>query len=430
MTATHLILLKNQRYDYKTSTSLFGFLTTITLLSVLLLLTILSPQMATAQVFIPSDEYLGYFDANEIYTVVGNIKNESDFAVLPTVTVTVIDDTQTFSRTIIHVPIPSGAEIPFKIKFPTVSSKSPTLTDAEISFERTIADKIPIDVLYDKTLHLHADGHITGRIQNSGNHTIYYPKIFAVVHGHDAVLDIAQNIEFIEKIDPGQIVEFSMYPDPSITDDVFYYSCFGPVDTTVVPITTRKNDGDFNFRYDSGAWYSRATFDETGTVMTVKGYNSFAIETYANFEIPPISGNEEFSVTLNDEPIDFIQSIDELGFWHIAFTVEPTSQHTLKISGFEKGLPPELSNIPAWVKLNAYWWATDQISDIEFLEGIDYLFEKAVIYVSQKSIVQESQWIVPQWVKQSSEWWYDEKITDEEFLLLIEYLVEQKIILV
>ena len=48
-------------------------------------------QMADAQVVIPPDEYLGYHDALGIYTVVGNVKNEGDFAVIPTITVSVTD---------------------------------------------------------------------------------------------------------------------------------------------------------------------------------------------------------------------------------------------------------------------------------------------------------------------------------------------------
>ena len=146
----------------------------------------------------------------------------------------------------------------------------------------------------------HDDGHLTGRIQNTGDKIIHYPKIFAVIHGYDKVLDIAQNLDFIEKIHPGEIIEFSMYPDPSIKDDIFYYSCFGPVDTTVIPITTKKNGGDFDFRYESGAWYSAAKFDEEGTTLSIKGYNSYPLETYANFEFPQISGNEKFNVMLNN----------------------------------------------------------------------------------------------------------------------------------
>lgn len=386
--------------------------------------------MAFADVYVPLHEYLGYFDSNGIYTVVGNVKNDSDFAIIPTITVSVIEKSQTLSKTIEHVPLAAGTEIPFKIKFPKVESNTPILVNPELTFEKTTAAQVPIQILYDKTLVKHDDGHISGRIQNTGNETIHFPKIFAVVHGYEKVLDIVQNIEYIEKIEPGEILDFTMYPDPSVTEDVFYYSCFAPVDTTVIPVIAKKNGGDFDFRYDSGAWYSAAKFDESGTTMTMRGYNSYPLETYANFEFSPISGNEQFSVTINDEPIEFIQSIDEMGFWHVAFTVGPQSQGVLKISGFEKGLPPEIPTIPVWIKQNTDWWATDQISDSEFLEGIDFLFEKQILSVPTRQVVNESQWEIPSWIQIPASWWYEEKITDEQFLNMIENLVQREIIVI
>jgi len=385
---------------------------------------------AFAQVFIPSHEYLGYFDSDGIYTVVGNVKNENSFAVIPTITVSVLDDGNVLSKTIKHVPLGAGKEIPFKIKFFEVTGNTPILLPSELSYEKTTKDPIPIEILYDKTLIKHKDGHITGRIQNTGEDTVYFPKIYAVVHGYERVLDIVQNIEFIEKIDPGEILEFSMYPDPSVTQDVFYYSCFAPVDTTVTPITTKKNGGEFDFRYDSGAWYSAAKFDDEGTTLTIRGYNSYPIETYANFEFPPISGHEKFDVTVNDEPINFIQSVDDMGFWHVAFSVGPTSQGVVKISGFEKGLPPELPKIPQWIKQNAQWWATNQISDVEFLEGIDFLFEKGIIFVPSKEMKAEVNWSIPSWIKNTALWWSEEKISDDEFLYAIENLVAREIIVI
>ena len=372
--------MRNQHPDSKISSTLSRILKTkIPFLLGLTFLVLLVSQVAFADVYVPLHEYLGYFDSNGIYTVVGNVKNENSFAIIPTITVSVIDGAERISKTIEHVPIGPDKEIPFKIKFPELTSDIPVLVNPEITYEKTITDEIPIQVLYDNTLIKHDDGHITGRIQNTGDKTIFYPKIYAVVHGYELVLDITQNIEFIEKIEPGQILDFSMYPDPAIIEDVFYYSCFAPVDTTVIPVTAKKNDGNFDFRYDSGAWYSAAKFDEKGTTLSIRGYNSYPLETYANFEFPPISGDEKFSVTLNDEPIEFIQSIDDMGFWHVAFQVEPTSQGVLKISGFEKGLPPELPKIPQWIKVNTEWWITNQISDLEFLEGIDFLFHTTLL---------------------------------------------------
>ena len=389
----------------------------------------LIPQVSFSEIFVPTDEYIGYFDSNGIYTVVGNVKNEYDYAIIPTITISVKENSEIFSKTITHVPLGSGAEIPFKIKFSEISN-NPILLPVELSYEKTMKDLIPIIVIYDETLIKYDDGHLTGRIQNTGEQTIYNPKIFAVIHGYDQVLDIGQNIEFIEKIEPGEILDFSMYPDPSITDEIFYYSCFAPVDTTVIPVTAKKNDGNYDFRYDSGAWYSAAKFDETGTILSIRGYNSYPLETYANFEFPPISGNEKFIVTLNDEPVNFIQSIDEMGFWHVAFQVGPISQGTLKILGFDKGLPPEIPKIPQWIKTNADWWTTNQISDSEFLEGIDFLFEKQIVSIPERDVINESQWSIPSWVKNPTGWWYEEKISDNDYLNIIENLVKRKIILI
>jgi len=421
--------LRNQHLDSKIFS--IHYSSVFLILSIILIFTlILFPVDSFADVFIPSSEYVGYFDANGVYTVGGNVKNQNDFAVLPIISVSVIDGTTTITKTLSHVPIPAMTDIPFKMKFPEVKNDKPILLEANLKYLATEKPSSSIEIIYDKTLITHDDGHVTGRIKNSGNQTVFYPKIFAIVHGHDKVLDITQNIEFIEKIEPGQILDFSMYPDPAITDDVFYYSCFAPVDTTVIPVTAKKNEGSFDFRYDSGAWYSAAKFDETGTMLSIRGYNSYPLETYANFEFPPISGNEKFSVTLNDEPVEFIQSIDEMGFWHVAFQVGPQSQGILKISGFEKGLPPELPKVPQWIKVNAEWWTTNQISDLEFLEGIDFLLEKQIISVPERDVISESQWNIPSWVKISVGWWYEEKISDDEFLNMIENLVERQIIVI
>ena len=162
----------------------------------------------------------------------------------------------------------------------------------------------------------------------------------------------------------------------------------------------------------------------------MRGYNSYPLETYANFEFPPISGKEKFSVTINDKPIDFIQSIDEMGQWHVAYTVGPQSQGVVKITGFEKGLPPEILSIPQWVKENALWWSNEQISDSEFLEGIDFLLQKGVISVASKDITEKTESNVPSWFKITANWWSEGKITDDDFLNAVENLLKREIIVI
>ncbi len=37
--------------------------------------------------------------------------------------------------------------------------------------------------------------------------------------------------------------------------------------------------------------------------------------------------------------------------------------------------------VPAWIKNNAGWWATDQIDDTAFVQGIQYLIQEGIIVV-------------------------------------------------
>ena len=424
--------MKNLHPDLKTLSIPFRILKSKYFLLALGLFVCLStiPQYSFGEVFIPSHEYVSYFDSNGIYTVVGNVKNDLGYAIVPTITVNVENNSQIFSKTINHVPLASGTEIPFKIKF-FEKLDNPVLLPAKLSFERTFAEELPIVILYDETLITYDDGHLTGRIQNNGDTTIYNPKVFAVIHGYEKVLDVGQNMQSIEKIEPGEIVNFSMYPDPSITDDVYYYSCFGTMDTTAVPGTAKKAGGDFDFRFDSpGTYYHDPVFDDTDTKMSIIGYNSFPLEGYANFEFYPISGNEKFDVTLDGEPVKFLQSMDEMGSWHVVFNIDPLTQGTWEISGFDKGLPADMPKVPMWVKQNGGWWSNDEIVDSEFLEGIKFLIEKQIIEIPTLEPSSQSDWKIPTWTKTIVGWWNEEQLSDDEFLIIVKNLVEREIIVV
>jgi len=385
-----------------------------------------------ADVSIPDNEYVGYFDSNGIYTIVGNVKNNFDFAIIPTITISVMDDNEKLSKTIQKNTLASNSEIPFKIKFPEVLGNTPLLLPAEFVFEKTKADVLPIDVIYDQTLIVHNDGHLTGRIINSGDETISDFKIYAVIHGFDdETLDVAENVLPISDMKPGEIREFTMYPDSKFSSKVWYYSCFAVGQDSIIVLNVPRNDDLFKIRYDSSILLSYPEFDLQGETLSFTLIQGWEFQNYVDFEFPKYSEDESFQIFLNDAPIDFIQSVDEMGNWHVAFLVEPQSAGTLSITGFDpNGEPiiPEL--IPKWLRNDADLWSNDKISDSEFLEGINFLFERQVIFVQSKDIVVQSQWKIPSWVKISAGWWYEEKISDDEFLKIIENLVERRIIVI
>ena len=75
------------------------------------------------------------------------------------------------------------------------------------------------------------------------------------------------------------------------------------------------------------------------------------------------------------------------------------------------------SEIPAWIKNNAGWWATAQIDDSSFLQGIQYLIKEGIMVIppTETSGSSESQG-VPAWVKNNAGWWADGQIDDNSFI--------------
>jgi hypothetical protein len=85
--------------------------------------------------------------------------------------------------------------------------------------------------------------------------------------------------------------------------------------------------------------------------------------------------------------------------------------------------------IPLWIKNNAAWWAEEQISDSDFLTGIEYMIRESIIVISnlpKTSVVASNS--VPAWVKNNAGWWAADQITEDDFVKGIQYLVENGMI--
>jgi hypothetical protein len=87
--------------------------------------------------------------------------------------------------------------------------------------------------------------------------------------------------------------------------------------------------------------------------------------------------------------------------------------------------------IPEWVKNTTGWWATNQIPDSAFVDGIEFLINEKIIIVSdiEKDPLTPYQGI-PEWVKTNAGWWSDGQIDDKTFAVGIEFLIRIGIIVV
>ena len=85
--------------------------------------------------------------------------------------------------------------------------------------------------------------------------------------------------------------------------------------------------------------------------------------------------------------------------------------------------------IPAWIKNNAGWWASDEIPDSAFLQGIQFLIKEGIMVIPSTETLGylESQ-EVPAWIKNNAGWWADGQIDDNTFVSGIQYLIQVGII--
>ena len=90
--------------------------------------------------------------------------------------------------------------------------------------------------------------------------------------------------------------------------------------------------------------------------------------------------------------------------------------------------------IPSWIKNNAGWWADDKIDDFTFAQGIAYLIKNKIIQIHDLPVTPDGKIIIeqnitiPSWIKNNAGWWASNSISDSDFLHGIKYLVETNII--
>jgi hypothetical protein len=309
----------------------------ITIFMALIGLGIVSSHLASANVWIPDNEFLGYYDSNGMYTVIGAVKNTEDKPIIPSVIINVKDGDNEVSDNFTLSIVNSNKDIPFKIKIPTVENKNPTLEKPQVSFVPSNHDYLNVDVIYDRTLIKHPDGHTSGFILNNDTSPAYGVRVYAVIYGKDGkVLDTGKSIETIDKIEPGQKIAFSMYPDPNRASEVSYYSCFALGEDPTQTIKLQRNGQLFYITYISSGYVNDAKFDDFTQSASLTIRQPFPDKGFVNFMIPEESSDQKYSVTADGKEIEFLQSKDPDGFWHIAFNLAPQSTAHVTISGFEQ----------------------------------------------------------------------------------------------
>ncbi len=86
--------------------------------------------------------------------------------------------------------------------------------------------------------------------------------------------------------------------------------------------------------------------------------------------------------------------------------------------------------IPEWIKINAGWWSSNQISDSDFAKGLEHLIKIRVIIIPQNTNSEkvESETQIPEWLRKNAGWWAQGLTSDEEFAQSIQFMIVNGII--
>ena len=189
---------------------------------------------------------------------------------------------------------------------------------------------------------------MTGTIKNGGDKTFLNFRVYALIKDqNEQILDVASSQQF-GIMHPGETLEFEMIPDSKIVNEIDLYSCFAFGDESVLPLNADRNGEQYTFRYESGTWFKDGSFNSESTDLKMYALNSFSAELNASFEFPQSSIHEDFEVYLDgtgwdgqayyqaDGKVTNLQSLDELGNWHVYFTVPGFYQGDVTVKGFHE----------------------------------------------------------------------------------------------
>jgi len=154
-----------------------------------------------------------------------------------------------------------------------------------------------------------------------------------------------------------------------------------------LPLTTMTENAQFKLNL---SWEPQSIKSGSSTAFYYEILDAFYTDRQ-------VSVNHDLSIFHDGEEIGQASIVSaDMGFSVIEFDVPDDVSGVMTLQ-FENLNGSDLANailpvvvnrisvdetsIPAWIKNNAGWWATDQIDDSTFLQGIQYLVQKGIIVV-------------------------------------------------
>ncbi|MDE1831720.1 MAG: hypothetical protein KGI02_05040 [Thaumarchaeota archaeon] len=86
--------------------------------------------------------------------------------------------------------------------------------------------------------------------------------------------------------------------------------------------------------------------------------------------------------------------------------------------------------IPSWIKNNAKWWSQGQLGDDQFVQGLQYMIQHGIIQIPTQtgSTAASGTQQIPAWIKNNAGWWASGQIGDDQFVQGLQYMITNGII--
>ena len=85
--------------------------------------------------------------------------------------------------------------------------------------------------------------------------------------------------------------------------------------------------------------------------------------------------------------------------------------------------------IPDWIKNTAKWWSLTQISDQDFVKGLEYLIRNNIIQIPEnQSSDGASETELPSWLRKNAGWWSQGLLSDKEFVESLQWMIDNEFI--
>ena len=144
----------------------------------------------------------------------------------------------------------------------------------------------------------------------------------------------------------------------------------------------------------------------------------FAVVTMHPQEFALIK-NQTYSNEIDPKQIERLKEL--------IFNINDQGFRIVPLGKISMGNTIDIKEIPEWMKTNAKWWSQKQISDREFVDGLEYLIQNKIISVNHSgNNFNEKE--IPSWIRHNALWWANNQISNEEFVRGIQFMVDSNII--